>query len=758
MAEPDPTIWKRMEKNGFVYYRAFNDNGVPYYWSGKKGNAAQWEKPVAKQVISKRVKKADIIGREPKPEYREEYDELLKLSLPELQKKFRKYKDNAEEKLKVVVTIIRPKLEKVVQGFSKEEQAIINKKIVPATEISKQKIAKLQAQERRGPEETAKLQQVVDLYENWNTLTPPKNEDEDIYKENIAKVIVGLLRNYIDYIPIEPKVEDVEPAIRDAELVSEFFSLFPPDVRTTLQNVRGGVVILNKKMGRVESVREFKPVIKKQFVPPVSKQTRKQEAQLEKNRKIFKEQENLEQNLGKRPRLRGKTKRLFPMSAPPPLKNHPALKEGTLRARGKVAVRRRGTVRERKPLASWHPRIRIPSNAKGGPGAPKASLSTPRLQGRSPLVEQMRVRAPTHARRGPGAPKASATHSTPRLQGRSPLVEQMRIRAPTHTRRGPGAPKASATHSTPRLQVHSPLVEETAKKIVNLTRRLQSKGKKLQPKEKESLLKRLLSAALVLTHPLYANAPQMQRKSVNVPFKGALVRVGPERRGPGPGAKPPGHSKGPAGNNIDPMAGVNFECPADSEPGADGFCVPKPKPEPKPEPTPKPTPKPTPTPKPPTKVLPGALPKGEQSVLKKGCPQKLPLYEATLTVTVDNEQHQIEGKLCASGIHFIPSNVLEVGGLNEKAGDYVGEALHVDHENEHNCLNEVIYKTSIEAAEKAAAECKVFPKWKGEKTEWRGEPAYKAAKEVVEHPERFDLTASDVARFKDHFKGNFPAE
>ena len=764
MAEPDPTIWKRMEKNGFVYYRAFNDNGIPYYWSGKKGNAAQWEKPIAKQVISKRVKKADIIGREPKPEYREEYDELLKLSLPELQKKFRKYKDNAEEKLKVVVTIIRPKLKKIGQGLTDDEKKFLA--AIPDEEergqqsiiMTTQRLKDLQAQARRGPEETAKLQQIVDLYENWNTLTPPKNEDEDIYKENIAKVIVGLLRNYIDYIPIEPKVEDVEPAIRDAELVSEFFYLFPPDVRTTLQKVRGGVVILNKKMGRVESVREFKPVIKKQFVPPVSKQTRKQEAQLEKNRKIFKEQENLEQNLGKRPRLRGKTKRLFPMSAPPPLKNHPALKEGTLRARGKVAVRRRGTVRERKPLASWHPRIRIPSNAKGGPGAPKASLRTPRLQALSPLVEQLRVRAPTHARRGPGAPKASATHSTPRLQGRSPLVEQMRIRAPTHTRRGPGAPKASATHSTPRLQVHSPLVEETAKKIVNLTRRLQSKGKKLQPKEKESLLKRLLSAALVLTHPLYANAPQMQRKSVNVPFKGALVRVGPERRGPGPGAKPPGHSKGPAGNNIDPMAGVNFECPADSEPGADGFCMPKPKPEPKPEPTPKPTPKPTPTPKPPTKVLPGALPKGEQSVLKKGCPQKLPLYEATLTVTVDNEQHQIEGKLCASGIHFIPSNVLEVGGLNEKAGDYVGEALHVDHENEHNCLNEVIYKTSIEAAEKAAAECKVFPKWKGEKTEWRGEPAYKAAKEVVEHPERFDLTASDVARFKDHFKGNFPAE
>ena len=64
----------------------------------------------------------------------------------------------------------------------------------------------------------------------------------------------------------------------------------------------------------------------------------------------------------------------------------------------------------------------------------------------------------------------------------------------------------------------------------------------------------------------------------------------------------------------------------------------------------------------------------------------------------------------------------------------------------------------IGAAEKAAVECNVFPKWQGKRTTWRGEPAYKAAKEVVEHPERFDLTESDVARFKDHFKGKFPAE
>jgi hypothetical protein len=585
MAEPDPTIWKRMEKNGFVYYRAFNDNGVPYYWSGKDTNAAQWEKPVPTSKATVTGKKGVIIGREPKPEYKEEYTELLKLSLPVLENRFRKYKDNAEEKLKVVVTIIRPKLKKEVQGFSKEEQAIINKKIVPATEISKQKIAKLQAQERRGPEETAKLQQVVDLYENWNTLKVPKNEDENIYKENIAKVMVGLLRNYIDYIPIEPKVEDVEPAIQDAELVSEFFYLFPPDVRTTLQKVRGGVVILNKKMGRVESVREFKPVIKKQFVPPVSKQTRKQEAQLEKNRKIFKEQENLEQNLGKHPRLRGKTKRLFPMSAPPPLKNHPALKEGTLRARGKVAVRRRGTVRERKQLAPWHPRIRIPSYRNGGPGAPKASLSTPRLQALSPLVEQMRIRAPTHARRGPGAPKASATHSTPRLQGRSPLVEQMRIRAPSHTRRGPGAPKVPAAYNSPTLDPHSPLVEETAKKILNITHKLKKIPE--NPKQKESALKRFLKTVFFLTRPLFANTPHLERGSVNVPFKGALVPLGPSRRGPGPGAKPPEfNSSGTGGPEVEP----NFKCPAGSQPGAGGTCVPKPKPTPTAKPKPKPTP------------------------------------------------------------------------------------------------------------------------------------------------------------------------
>lgn len=732
MAEPDPSIWKRMEKNGLVYYRAFNDNGIPYYWSGKKGNAAQWEKPVAKQVISKKVKKADIIGREPKPEYREEYDELLKLSLPELQKKFRKYKDNAEEKLKVVVTIIRPKLKKIGQGLTDDEKKFLA--AIPDEEergqqsiiMTTQRLKDLQAQARRGPEETAKLQQIVDLYENWNTLKVPKNEDENIYKENIAKVMVGLLRNYIDYIPIEPKVEDVEPAIRDAELVSEFFSLFPPDVRTTLQNVRGGVVILTKKMGRIESVREFKPVIKKQFVPPVSKQTRKQEAQLEKNRKIFKEQENLEQNLGRRPRLRGKTKRLFPMSAPPPLKNHPALKEGTLRARGKIAVRRRGTVRERKPLASWHPRIRIPSNGKGGPGAPKASLSTPMLK------------------------------------AHSPLVEQMRIRAPTHTRRGPGAPKVPAAYNSPTLDPHSPLVEETAKKILNITHKLKKVHK--NPKQKESALKRFLKTVFFLTRPLFANTPHLERGSVNVPFKGALVPLGPSRRGPGPGAKPPGfNSSGTTGPVIEP----NFECPAGFQPGIGGVCVPKPTPKPTAKPRPNPTPKPAPTPptdKPiPPPLRPKNLPPAEIKILEKGCPNKLPLYEVDLQVT---EEHQAKGHLCASGAHFIPEKVLEVGGLSDKAGAYVGNGLHVDDElstgpqndTKGVCSSESISGKGIAAAEKAAAKCSVFPMWQGKRTTWRGEPAYKAAKEVVEHPEQFDLTASDVARFKDHFKGKFPAE
>ena len=41
MAEPDANIWKRIEKNGLVYYRAFSDNGIPYYWSGKDSNRSR---------------------------------------------------------------------------------------------------------------------------------------------------------------------------------------------------------------------------------------------------------------------------------------------------------------------------------------------------------------------------------------------------------------------------------------------------------------------------------------------------------------------------------------------------------------------------------------------------------------------------------------------------------------------------------------------------------------------------------------------
>jgi hypothetical protein len=225
------------------------------------------------------------------------------------------------------------------------------------------------------------------------------------------------------------------------------------------------------------------------------------------------------------------------MSPPPPLGHRSPLKEGTLRARGKVAIRRRGTVRERKSAAPWHPRIRIPSNGKGGPGAPKASLNTPALDPHSPLAEQMRIRAPNHTRRGPGAPKA----------------------------------KSNASYNSPTLDPHSPLVEETAKKILNITRKL----KKLpeNPKQKESALKRFLKSVFFLTQPLFANTPHLERGSVNVPFKGALVPLGPPRRGPGPGARVPGfNSSGAVGPVIEP----NFMCPAGSQPGAGGVCVPIP--------------------------------------------------------------------------------------------------------------------------------------------------------------------------------------
>ena len=53
------------------------------------------------------TKKVLIIGREPKPEYRKEYDDLLKLSLLELKERYGEYKERAESKLKKVVNIIR---------------------------------------------------------------------------------------------------------------------------------------------------------------------------------------------------------------------------------------------------------------------------------------------------------------------------------------------------------------------------------------------------------------------------------------------------------------------------------------------------------------------------------------------------------------------------------------------------------------------------------------------------------------------------
>ena len=491
------------------------------------------------------TKKVLIIGREPKPEYRKEYDDLLKLSLLELKERYGEYKERAESKLKKVVNIIRPLLQAVPQGLTEKEEANL-KNIADEKEragkrrtMIEKRLKNRQAHNSIGPEETAKLQQVVDMYDNWDFLRIPKNDDEEIYKENIAKVMVGLLRNYIDYIPTYPKAEDVEPAIKDAELVSEFFSVFPLDIRSKLQKVRGGLVVLNKKMGAEPLEKQELQAKAKEFPLPRSKPTRRETRILERNRQIFKEQENLEKNLGKRSRIRPRTKRLFPMSPPAPLGHRSPLKEGTLRARGKLAVRRRGTVRERKQLAPWHPRIRIPSNGKGGPGAPKASLSTPKLQ------------------------------------SLSPLIEQMRIRAPNHTRRGPGAPKAKSAYNSPTLDPHSPLVEETAKKILNITHKLKKIPK--NPKQKESALKRFLKSVFFLTQPLFANTPHLERGSVNVPFKGALVPLGPSRRGPGPGAKTPGfNSSGAVGPVIEP----NFTCPAGFQPGAGGFCVPNPKPKP----------------------------------------------------------------------------------------------------------------------------------------------------------------------------------
>ena len=151
----------------------------------------------------------------------------------------------------------------------------------------------------------------------------------------------------------------------------------------------------------------------------------------------------------------------------------------------------------------------------------------------------------------------------------------MRIRVPTHTRRGPGAPKVPAAYNSPTLDPHSPLVEETAKKILNITHKLKKVPK--NPKQKESVLKRFLKSVFFLTQPLFANTPHLERGSVNVPFKGALVPLGPSRRGPGPGAKPPGfNSSGAVGPLIEP----NFTCPAGFQPGTGGVCVANPKPKP----------------------------------------------------------------------------------------------------------------------------------------------------------------------------------
>ena len=136
-----------------------------------------------------------------------------------------------------------------------------------------------------------------------------------------------------------------------------------------------------------------------------------------------------------------------------------------------------------------------------------------------------------------------------------------------------------------------------------------------------------------------------------------------------------------------------------------------------------------------------------------GCPRKLPLYPVVLNVTGN---HKIAGKLCASGQHFIPDMVLEVGSLSVKAGDLVKSALALGTRDENTSCSWTSASSSITAAEEAAVACRKLPIWKGKQTTWRGEAAYKAAKEVVEYPQRFDLTESDVAPFKAYFNGPFP--
>jgi hypothetical protein len=98
----------------------------------------------------------------------------------------------------------------------------------------------------------------------------------------------------------------------------------------------------------------------------------------------------------------------------------------------------------------------------------------------------------------------------------------------------------------------------------------------------------IAKSVLLLSQSGYVNAPALHSSTTPTPFKGALVPLGPPRRGPGPGARVPGfNSSGAVGPVIEP----NFTCPAGSQPGAGGVCVPKPTPKPKPTSTIPPDPK-----------------------------------------------------------------------------------------------------------------------------------------------------------------------
>jgi hypothetical protein len=98
----------------------------------------------------------------------------------------------------------------------------------------------------------------------------------------------------------------------------------------------------------------------------------------------------------------------------------------------------------------------------------------------------------------------------------------------------------------------------------------------------------IAKSVLLLSQSGYVNAPVLHSSTTPTPFKGALVPLGPPRRGPGPGARPPEfNSRGTVGPVIEP----NFTCPVGFKPGAGGVCVPKPTPKPKPTPTIPPDPK-----------------------------------------------------------------------------------------------------------------------------------------------------------------------